>query len=193
MRLRGRHPLRRLLLGAGPLKRTTDRLHALSRVLVLLAVLAAVPAGVAVGAAVAGALHGTVHAQAATHIARTATLLTEAPVVSSPDGGDVLAPAQWRGPHGRLMTGEVSAPSGDPAGSAVTIWVDRAGRLTGAPLSDEDIAAQSITAGIVAALAVPVLVLLAHLGVVRLLDRARLRRWTAEWASVEPLWAGRTH
>jgi hypothetical protein len=113
-------------------------------------------------------------------------------VASSPGDGDVLAPAQWQGPHGRPMTGEVIAPSGDPAGSAVAVWVDDAGRLTTEPLRAGDIAVQSLTSGIVAALAVPGLALLLHLGVVLLLDRARLRRWTAEWASVEPLWAGRT-
>lgn len=186
-----RHPVRRLLLGAGPLKRTTDRLHALSRVVLLVAVLAAVPVGAAVGAAVSGALHATAHAQSVVRAARTATLLADAPGTSSPDGGGVLAPARWSGPHGRPMTGEVIAPSGDPAGSAVTVWVDRAGRITTEPLREGDIAVQASTAGVVAALALPVVVLLLHLGVVHLLDRTRLRQWSSEWESVEPLWAGR--
>lgn len=187
-----RHAIRWLLLGSGPLKRTTDRLHALSRVVVLLAVLAAVPVGLEVGTAVAVALHETAQAQAAARSARTATLLAAAPVAPSPDGGDVLAPAQWQGPHGRPVTGKVIAPSGDPAGSAVTVWLDRAGRLTTEPLRDSDIAVQSLTAGTVAALGLPTLVALMHLLVVHLLDRARLRRWAAEWASIEPLWADRT-
>lgn len=182
--------LRRLLLGAGPLKRTSDRLHAASRVLVLAAVLAAVPVGFAVAGTVAGVLHSTAQAQAAERTTRTATLLAPAPVASGTDGGDVLARAQWPGPHGRL-TGQVLAPGGTPAGSTVVVWVDRAGRITTEPLQNSDIAVQSFTAGAVAALGLPSLVLLVHLLVVQLLDRARLRRWTAEWAAVGPLWARR--
>lgn len=187
-----RHLAHRFLLGAGPLKRTTDRLHALSRVVVLVAVLAAVPLGSAVGAGVADGLHATAHAQAAARVQRTATLLSDAPAASSPDGGGVLTRAEWPGPHGRVMTGQVMAPSGDPTGSAVTIWVDRAGRITTEPLRAEDIAMQSSLVGLLAALALPALLVVLHLLVVRLLDRARSRRWAAEWATVEPLWAGRT-
>lgn len=157
-----RHLAHRFLLGTGPLKRTTDRLHV------------------------------TAHAQAATRMQRTATLLSDAPAASGPDGGGVLTRAEWPGPHGRVMTGDVIAPNGDPTGSAVTIWVDRAGRITTEPLRAEDIAMQSSLLGFLAALALPALLLLLHLLVVWLLDRARSRRWAAEWATVEPLWAGRT-
>lgn len=184
-----RHLVRRLLLGAGPLKRTTDRLHALSRVVVLAAALVAVPLGVAVDATVSSMLHQTAHAEAAARTTRTATLLTAAPEAT--DGGDVLARGQWPGPDGRTMTGRVFAPSGASAGSTVTVWVDHTGRLTTEPVRDGDIAVQSITSGIVAGLCLLCLVLLLHLLVVHLLDRTRLRRWGVEWASIEPLWAGR--
>lgn len=184
--------IRRLLLGAGPLKRTTDRLHALSRIVVLAALLAAVPVGCAVGGTVSGLLHATAQSQAAARTERTATLLADAPVASSADGGDVVARAQWLGPHGRTLSGRVLAPSGATAGSTVTVWVDRAGRITSEPMRSGDIAVQSFTAGLVAALGLPCLVLLLHLLAVQLLDRARFRRWSAEWATVEPLWAGRT-
>jgi hypothetical protein len=181
-----------LLLGKGPLKRPTDRLHALSRVVVLTALLAAVPAGFIAGGTVAGLLHGVARTQAAERTARTATLLDDAPVASSADGGDVLARGQWRGPHRQLLTGEVLAPAGTSAGHTVPVWIDHAGRITSEPLRSGDIAVQGITAGTVAALGLPCLVVLLHLLVVQLLDRVRLRRWTAEWTSVEPLWAGRT-
>lgn len=187
-----RRLIRRLLLGAGPLKRTTDRLHALSRVVVLIAVLAAVPVGIVVAGTVSGMLHQTAQAQTAARTERTATLLTDAPVASGADGGDVLARAQWRGPQGQAMTGRVLAASGAPAGSSVPVWIDRSGQITSPPMNGGDIAVQSFTAGTVAALGLPCLVLLLHLLAVQLLDRVRLRRWTAEWATVEPLWAGRT-
>lgn len=187
-----RHAIRRLLLGSGPLKRTSDRLHALSRLVVLAALLAAAPVGLAVGGTVAGLLHGVAQTQAAERTERTATLLDDAPVASSADGGDVLARGQWQGPHGQPMTGLVLAPAGNSTGSTVPVWIDRAGRLISEPMRGSDIAVQSFTAGTVAALALLSIVLLLHLLAVHLLDRARLRRWTAEWSSVEPLWAGRT-
>jgi hypothetical protein len=180
-----------LLLGGGPLRRTTDRLHALSRIVVLAALLAAVPVGIVVGLALTSALHRTADAEAAARSARTATLLSDAGVATSPEDGDVLASAEWAGLHGRAVTGQVLAPGGAAAGSTVTVWLDRAGRITSPPLADRDIAAEGITAGVVAGLGLPVVAGLAHLLAVSLLDRARLRRWGAEWLTVEPLWAGR--
>ena len=50
-------PVRRFTLGSGPLKRTSDRLQALSRLVLLLAVLAVVPLAGLVGTAVSGHLH----------------------------------------------------------------------------------------------------------------------------------------
>jgi hypothetical protein len=85
----------------------------------------------------------------------------------------------------------VLAPSGTRAGGTVRVWTDSRGRITTPPLREEDIPAQAVVAGVIAALALPILAALGHLAAVELLDRARLRRWTAEWASVEPLWAGR--
>jgi hypothetical protein len=42
------------------------------------------------------------------------------------------------------------------------------------------------------ALCLPSIVAILHLIAVRAIDAVRDRRWTAEWASVEPLWAGRS-
>jgi hypothetical protein len=187
-----RHLGRRLLLGSGPLKRGSDRLHALSRLAVLGSVLAAVPVGILVGLLASSFLHGTARAQAAARTERTATLLAAAPV-ASPDGGDVVARAEWHGSGGQPDLGSVLAPSGAPAGTTVTVWLDARGRITTPPLRGEDITAQSVVAGALTAIALPTLVALLHLLVVHALDRGRLRRWAEEWASVEPQWAGRTY
>jgi hypothetical protein len=187
-----RRPTRWLLLGAGPLKRTTDRLHALSRLVLLLSLLAALPLGVAADRAVSTALHRTADAQATGHARRTATLLADAPVATSPDDDLVFAPAAWTGSPGRIVTGRVLAPSGASLDSTVTVWVDSRGAITTPPLGSSDVTAESVLSGVLAALGLPLIVCLVHLLVVHLLDRARLRRWTAEWAAIEPLWEGRT-
>ena len=54
-----RRLLRRFTLGSGPLKRRSDRLEFLSRVVLTLTLLAAVPIGVATGTAMAGNLTAT--------------------------------------------------------------------------------------------------------------------------------------
>jgi hypothetical protein len=186
-------PLSRwLLLGGGPLRRATDRVEALSRLVVLGTLLAAVPLGMAVDRTVSTALHQTADAEASGRDQRTATLLADAPVGTSPEDTEVLVEAQWLSPSGGSETGQVLAPSGATVGSTVTVWVDTRGLITMAPQSSGDVTAQSVLSGVLAGLVLPLLALLAHLLVVHLLDRARLRRWTAEWASVEPLWAGRT-
>lgn len=188
----GRSLTRRLLLGSGPLKRTSDRLHALSRLGVFAAVLAAIPVAVVVGLAVASLMRATAAAQAAARTQHIATLLADAPAAASSDDGEVPATAGWTGPSGRFLTGTVLAPGGAAAGTRVTVWLDDRGQVTEPPLTDGDVTAEGATAGLLTAIALPTLAALVHLCVVHQLDRARLRRWTAEWASVEPLWAGRT-
>lgn len=190
-RHRARQLARQLFLGTGPLKRTTDRLHGLSRLLVVLALLAALPFGIGVGRSVASALHRSADAQAATLAVRTATLLADAPPMADPEADGVYATATWSAPDGRPVTGRVVAPPGAHAGSTVTVWLDRNGRIASPPQAGQDITVEGITAGLLAALALPLVAGFAHLLAVTLLDRARYRRWTAEWLSVEPLWAGR--
>lgn len=98
-------------------------------------------------------------------------------------------PARWASPA-RPRTGIVDAPPGATAGSAVMVWTDRSGRLTGAP-----VAAALLSRVLLAALAAPVvlsvmlLVLWAYAGI--FLDWRRMAAWDADWAITEPQWSRR--
>lgn len=189
--------VRRFLLGHGPLKRRSDRLQALSRLLLLAAVVATVPVAVATGTTLAASLHTTADRQAADRHQQVATLLADAPAVDqataeAPADGQVLALATWAAPDGHARTGRVTAPAGSHAGSTVRIWIDRGGSVVAEPLPDSDITAEAATAGSLVAVTLPMVAALLHVFAVWLIDRSRDRRWAAEWASIEPLWAGRT-
>jgi hypothetical protein len=190
--------VRRFLLGHGPLKRRSDRLQLLCRVLLLASALAAVPIAVAVGASVSGFLHATAARQAAERHQETATLLADAPAVDQataegPSDGLVLVLATWTAPHGHLRQGHVLAPAGSGIGTAVRIWVDARGAVTTRPLPASDVTAQVVVAGSFIAVSLPSTAVVLYLFAVWAIDGARERRWAAEWAVIEPLWAGRTH
>jgi hypothetical protein len=189
--------LRRFLLGHGPLKRTSDRLHALSRLFLLASATATLPAAVATGTAMATALHATADHQATERHQQSAILLADAPKVDqataeAPADGRVLALATWAAPDRQLRKGHVLVPAGAPTGRVVRIWVDRAGTTTDPPLAGSDVTAEAVVAATLIGLTLPTGAAVIHVLAVRLIDRSRDRRWTAEWASIEPLWAGRT-
>jgi hypothetical protein len=189
--------LRRFLLGHGPLKRTSDRLHALSRVILLASMVGAVPIAVAIGAAQSAALHETAARQAAERHLTTATLLADAPATGrntaeGPADGQVLALATWAGRDGSRHRGQLWAPAGAPIGTAVRVWIDACGEVTSRPLPSADITAEVVVFASFIALSLPSGVAILHFFAVWAIDVARDRRWAAEWASVEPQWAGRS-
>jgi hypothetical protein len=193
-RVRRPGPVRRFTLGSGPLKRTSDRLQTVSRVVLLLTVLAVVPLSWLVGTSVSGHLHEVVRQQQAHRASVPATLLFDAGATPSGSGSadEVPTPAAWAGADGVPRTGPVPAPAGSRAGSVVRVWVEDSGTLTTAPLGDGDVAADAVAAVVLGPGSVLALVALGHVVLVTALDRRRARRWAEGWAAVEPLWrAGR--
>jgi len=190
-RTQRRFLLRRFTLGSGPLKRRSDRVEFLSRLLLVLALLVAAPLGLATGTAAAAGKRATAEAEALTRTEVQAVLLADAPVSERPLHQQVEAPAAWTGPHGAQHTGTVHAPSGAHAGTAVPIWVDRSGAVTGPPVTDAKVAGQGVVVGILTFLVTCVAAITAHLLVMWRLARRRARQWAAGWALVEPLWVMR--
>jgi hypothetical protein len=183
--------LRRFTLGSGPLKRTSDRIQFLTRVLLVCSLATAIPIALVVAA--------VVHAQALTEATAQslerhqvdAELVADPPVLTSP-ADDVprtsRASAVWPGPSGAEHRGLVLVPTGAKAGATVTIWVDRDGDLTARPLDRGDAMARAAgmataTYAFIAALAFGI-----YLAFRVALDRSRLRRWAADWAVIEPVW-----
>jgi hypothetical protein len=176
-------------LGSGELKRGSDRLHALSRLVLAGLLVLAVPLGVASGIVVHRLLDSAAESQRQARVAVPAVLLTDA-TGAWDAGATVGTPATWRTAAGPRK-GTVDAPAGDRAGATVRIWLDGHGERTVAPLTEQDVRAEALATGIIATLAVAVLAGLGHLSAVALLDRRRMRRWTEQWNLVEPLWTSR--
>jgi hypothetical protein len=112
-----------------------------------------------------------------------AQLVTSAPFSY---GYDVAVPARWRAPGGTERRGRIEVPPGTRAGTLVTVWAGRTGRLTRTPLTPSQAAIQATCT---AAMIVPCWgMLLLCTGVLsrRLLDARRLAAWDADWEAVDP-------
>jgi hypothetical protein len=185
--------IRRFTLGSGPLKRSSDRLEFLSRLLLTAVLLAAVAVALAVATATYSLGRSEVAQETAERQRVSAQLQEDAavPAGGSGNGMDVgRAPAVWTAPSGAERSGPVPARPDAEAGSTVLIWVDRDGARTTRPLATGDVVGRALGAGVLTYLAISASAFGAHLVVRRLLDRSRSRRWAAEWAAVEPVWTG---
>ncbi len=182
--------LRRFTLGSGPLKRTSDRLQQLGRILLVCVLLI----GVAVALAVATAAYtqgvATAAAQAAARHQVMAELTEDAQAVeSSTVSASTSASVTWRDPAGEPHRAVLSVPAGAEAGSTLLVWVDGAGDRTTRPISRGDAVYAAIGYGLVTYLAITAVALVAYRLFRGSLDRGRSRRWATEWAAVEPVWS----
>jgi hypothetical protein len=184
--------LRRFTLGSGPLRRGSDRIEFLSRLLVLVVVVLSVPVALAVGTVVRSDL--------ASDAAREAVELHLVSAVATADAASptdaVLArssvvPARWTAPDGSVVDGEVPAPVGTRADDAVPVWTTRAGVPTDAPMSSVDVTITALVVAVLGWSGTVALTALAHAALCGVLGLHRDRRWTREWAAVEPTWTRR--
>ncbi len=171
-----------------PLRRAVDRAEAAILAGLAAAFLALAPLAVAVAGHVAygGGLRAA-QVQRLTRHHVPAVLMAKA--VALDYSGPPEAPARWTAPDGAPRAGIVPARPGAAVGSTVLVWTDESGRLTGPPLTREQVRGQ---AALVAALAPAALALLflgagtlAHY----LLARRRLAAWDAEWRATGPQWS----
>ncbi len=144
------HAVRRFTLGAGPMKRASDRAQLLLRLLLVAAVVLAP----AVGAVVSTAAQVSWTAQAATDAARLhpvqAVLRADAvggPAAGTGTGRVVQVGAGWTASDGTPVTGPVPAAAGARAGDRVPIWTTADGRRADPPpLTATDVSLRSATA-----------------------------------------------
>jgi hypothetical protein len=185
----------RFTLGSGPLKRSSDRIQVLARVLLVLAVLTAVPVALAVATATASHTQALADAEAASRHEVTATLLEDA---VAPPGSDAehaaptaRAKATWSDATGLLRHAVVRAPLGARADSTIAIWVDDSGAVTTAPREDSEVIGQAVLASLFTFSGISAVAAFGYFSVRRLLERSRMRRWADGWAEVEPVWSGK--
>jgi hypothetical protein len=185
--------LRGLRLDRNPLRRGSDR----AETIVLGALLAVFLAAAPVAAHVAGSwAHASAvrdaQAQRASLHQVTATLSRAAPVLSSyGSASDFAVEARWRAPDGRVRTGELLVTADLAAGHSTRIWVDRTGRLTGPPLSRDQMTGRVQLAAGVAVGGLAVVLIMAAWLVRGGIDRRRMAAWDADWLANGPRWSPR--
>ena len=198
---RNRTPERRLARLArwlgfdrNPLRRRTDRIEALLRLVMMIMLVAAVPAAAVLAGQQAdhAALNRAYAQQAKDHLV-SAVLLEQAPATGAPDPYTSVqlawVPARWQPPGLPARTGEVLAPAGARKASTVRTWIDASGAVTNPPLDHRDIAGEVCIAVIATCLGSWLVLLALSALARRALDRRRLSAWDAEWRASGPHWS----
>ena len=179
-----------------PMARSCDRKRAALALALIGLWILAFPVAAIAGSMIWASGSATAAQETAARIKVSAEMLVDAPLsqLSShgvPLNGPVAANATWLDRNGKVQTGLVPVSAGQQAGEHVSIWLDRSGAVTEAPLNVTDAAARAIIVGLGGWLVVG-LVLASLYGLVRTSLNARNRaRWDAEWQLVEPLWSNR--
>ena len=194
---RFRRAVRSFTLGSGPLKRRSDRLQLVARVVVVLAVATAPALAVAAATATTADLESVVAAQVVDRHASRALVLRDAPARNDqetaeyPPVATVVTTGQWVTLAGARHEGPVRVPPGTRAGTSVPVWVGSNGELTTAPLRRQSIQGTAMAVGALVLGGVPVTAWTLYFFLCFGLDARRERRWEMGWAAVEPIWATR--
>jgi hypothetical protein len=186
-----RGSLRRFTLGTGPLKRRSDRLQVLGRSAVVLSLLLSPPLAVAAATATSTHLQAVAEAERAERTPTTARLLEDAGAPVPGENIKVQVRAEWTTDGVGTREGLVLAEPGADAGTELPIWVDRAGDPTRAPLDRAAVQTSALAVGLLPLIGVPVATWTLYAALCFVLDGRRDRRWTEEWAAVEPEWHSR--
>ncbi|MER6631228.1 hypothetical protein ABT301_23920 [Streptomyces sp. NPDC000987] len=175
-----------------PLRRHSDRVEAWTVLAAwLLALLAALCTGLAVGGWVTDGLAAR---RANTHPV-SAVLTDDVPSAPAMTGygsdGTVWARVRWTGADGATRTDRVKVDPGEPAGTRVTVWLDRTGTPVTQPPGVTEARVQAALLGVPAALGAGALVLGGGRLACGRLDRRRYEEWAAEWERIGPQWRKR--
>ncbi|WP_432875446.1 Rv1733c family protein [Kribbella sp. CA-245084] len=185
--------LRRLSLGHNLLRRRVDRIEAAFLLVAIAIALLVVPAAAALGTTLHDrAEQSATEERASLHQVRARTLEGTANAVPSTLGlSTTSVRVRWQDPSGSPHEGKADVLLGTPVNAEVTIWIDQAGAMTGAPATSAD----SDALGTAIALTLPLLAWPAIFAAFRLarrpLDRYRADEWAREWRKVSPRWTGR--
>jgi hypothetical protein len=178
-----------------PLRRGTDRVEAILRLVLVILLVVVIPA--AAVAAGRWADHQALHRaqlERATDRLVTAVLLENAPATGVPDPYTSVQTAwvraRWQPPGQPPRTGEVLAVAGARQGSTVRTWTDRSGAVADPPMEHRVIAGYICLAVMITCVLSWLVLLAAVLLVRHVLDRRRLNAWEAEWRAGGPLWSG---
>jgi hypothetical protein len=183
---------RRLGRDDNPLRRRTDLIDAWLVPVAIVAFLALCPLVLSVtGSWMRAANASERQAQAGWHHV-TAVLLQPAPGPQQSNHGVnswiTWIPARWS-EAGVQHTADVPALSGSRAGTAVTVWLDKPGKVVAPPLTPGQARSRVLDARLAGLAVLAVLFAIMIIFVRRILDRRRLAEWESAWLSVGPTWS----
>jgi hypothetical protein len=122
----------------------------------------------------------------------TGHLLQSVPGPQQPNHGmnswTTWVPARWT-EAGVVRRGVVPAEAGSRAGSAIAVWLDKAGRVHMPPLTPGGAGSRVLEARISGLAVLAVLLAIMVIVTRRIMDRRRLARWGSAWLSVGPTWS----
>jgi len=177
-----------------PLRRATDRAETVVLAVLVAAFLIGTPfAALAAGAWTHGMAREVQLAQEASRHQVTAVVLAVAP--PSTGMGVSFAwevQARWRAPDGREVIRQVPVAAGTVAGQKVQVWTDnRTSDVTGAPLTDAQVAQQTMAAEAIGAVAAVGVLALAGVLARWRINKRRMNDWDADWHATGPRWTTR--
>ncbi|WP_431046065.1 Rv1733c family protein [Streptomyces sp. P1-3] len=181
-------------MAADALRRPSDVAEQwLNRLLMVLLLLGVPVLAFAAGSAAYTSELRTARSQAAERHQVTAHLTEDAggaPVTRAGEDRQ-RAPVRWTEKNGAARTGVAEVPPGTEKGETVRVWVDRAGKVTTAPLPSSAAMSTGWTAGAMTAAAGATVVWGTRAAIRRALDHRRCAQWEKEWDELEPVWSRR--
>ncbi|MER5427867.1 hypothetical protein [Streptomyces sp. NPDC002588] len=173
-----------------PLKRRADAVEAW---VVLGAWALTVLAGVLAGWAAAGSVEHGLARERVEWRPLEARLTEPAPGEAARQNGSagtdqVWAKVAWTGPDGSAHTGQVRVAAGSPAGTTVTVWTDRQGRLVTKPATPAQARLRASLVGSLAGVGMAAFPFVGGRLLCGRLERRRVEQWDADWARFDALW-----
>ncbi|MEV0223231.1 hypothetical protein [Streptomyces sp. NPDC050704] len=172
-----------------PLRRRSDALEAW---IVLAAWTLTLLAGVLAGLATARSVEHSLDRERAEWRAVPALLTERAPGTTTTGAERVWARVRWTAADGSAHTGQTRVEAGSTAGTAVTVWNDRDGRLATRPATEAQADLRAALVGTLAGMSAAVLPFAGGRTVRGRLERRRMEAWDAEWEQVGPQWGWKT-
>ncbi|MBV1939145.1 hypothetical protein KUF83_21665 [Streptomyces sp. BV286] len=177
-----------------PLRRRTDLVQAWIALGLFLAVLAATPAAmILVGDTAYRHYRETARQQTATREYIPAVLVHDAPRHPEPGSDEAKktrypVTVRFTDSQGHTRTAQADVEPALTAGSTVRVWVDGEGRITGPPLTAEQVRTRAMSCAVLTAMTVPLLGAAAYAYANRRLERHNFAQWDAAWAQTAPPW-----
>jgi hypothetical protein len=189
-----RRAARLAAMDGNPLRRGIDRVERALGVLLALAFLVAVPVLVPLaGSLTWSANTKLVHQEQSWREVRV-RLLGSAPARAPGFGAPALIwiAGRWQAPSGARRTGLIPVAPGTPAGSSITVWVNRHGTISSfPPLSARAVTFRVMVVEILAAIGLAMTTAGLGCAVRWLANRRRMAYWAIEWKCFGPRWSPR--